>query len=105
MTNQQFGFIDNWIRHIKDVYRFHSEELDLIQDEKSRFDRYVELNVVEQVLDLVKTSIIQNAWKNGHQIQVHGWVYDIKDGFIKDLEVSFKDNQSLDEVYKLEINT
>jgi len=102
MTNKQFGLIDNWIRHIKDVYRFHNEELNSLTVEKERFDRFVELNVIEQVLDLAKTSIIQGAWKNGQQIHLHGWVYDIKDGLIKDLDVTFKDNNSLSQVYQLD---
>ncbi len=102
MTNKQFGLIDNWIRHIKDVYRFHNEELNSLKVEKERFDRFVELNVIEQVLDLAKTSIIQGAWKNGQQIHLHGWVYDIKDGLIKDLDVTFKDNNSLSQVYQLD---
>ncbi len=103
MTNKQFGLIDNWIRHIKDVYRFHNEELNSLTVEKERFDRFVELNVIEQVLDLAKTSIIQGAWKNGQQIHLHGWVYDIKDGLIKDLDVTFKDNNSLSQVYQLDL--
>lgn len=103
MTNKHFGLIDNWIRHIKDVYRFHHEELSLVKDEKARFNRFVELNVVEQVMDLAKTSIIQGAWEKGQQIHLHGWVYDIKDGLIKDLGVNLKDNHSLSEVYQLDI--
>lgn len=103
LTNKQFGLIDNWIRHIKDVYRFHNEELNSLKVEKERFDRFVELNVMEQVLDLAKTSIIQGAWKNGQQIHLHGWVYDIKDGLIKDLDVTFKDNNSLSQVYQLDL--
>ena len=103
LTNKQFGLIDNWIRHIKDVYRFHNEELNSLKVEKERFDRFVELNVIEQVLDLAKTSIIQGAWKNGQQIHLHGWVYDIKDGLIKDLDVTLKDNNSLSQVYQLDL--
>ncbi len=101
MTNKQVGLIDNWIRHIKDVYRLHSEELDAISDEKKKFDRFVELNVVEQVYDLAKTSIIQNAWCSDQPVHVHGWVYNIGDGFIRDLNVTLKDNNTLDEVYKI----
>lgn len=101
MTNNHFGLIDNWIRHIKDVYRFHALELEAIGDQKARFDRFVELNVKEQVLDLAKTSIIQNAWQSGQNIHLHGWVYDIGDGLINDLDVSIKDNATLDEVYQL----
>lgn len=101
MTNNSYGVIDNWIRHIKDVYRFHSEELDNIKDEKERLSRFVELNVVEQVYDLAKTSIIQQAWRNGQKIEIHGWVYSLFDGMIKDLDVSFSNDSQLEETYKL----
>lgn len=101
MSNQRIGLIDNWIRHIKDVYRLHNLELDGIDNYQKRFNRFVELNVYEQVLDLAKTSIIQNAWENGQQIHLHGWVYDIKDGLIVDLNVTLKNNSSLEEVYRL----
>jgi carbonic anhydrase len=103
MTNRHIGLIDNWIRHIKDVYRFHHEELDAISNENERFDRFVELNVFEQVLDLGKTSIVQSAWERGQELHVHGWVYDIHDGMIKDLVVTLKDNDSLHDVYKLDL--
>jgi len=101
MTNDSYGIIDNWIRHIKDVYRFHQDELERIQDEEERFNRFVELNVREQVYDLAKTAIVQKAWKNGQKLHVHGWVYGVGSGIIKDLEVNFSDNSVLDEVYKL----
>jgi carbonic anhydrase len=103
MTNKHVGLIDNWIRHIKDVYRFHQDELDAITDEQQRFNRFVELNVFEQVLDLGKTSIVQSAWERGQQVHVHGWVYDIHDGMIKDLDVTLKDNDTLCDVYKLDL--
>lgn len=103
MTNKHVGLIDNWIRHIKDVYRFHQKELDAITDEQQRFNRFVELNVFEQVLDLGKTSIVQSAWERGQQVHVHGWVYDIHDGMIKDLDVTLKDNDTLCDVYKLDL--
>lgn len=103
MGNSQIGLIDNWIRHIKDVYRFHHEELNAIQDEKARFNRFVEVNVSEQVLDLAKTTILQSAWGKGQQVHLHGWVYDIHDGLINDLNVTLKDNKSLNEVYQLNL--
>lgn len=103
MGNQRIGLIDNWIRHIKDVYRFHAEELNAIADEAKKFDRFVEINVAEQVMDLAKTSIIQGAWSNNQPLQIHGWVYDIKDGIIKDLGVNFENNKQLTEVYQLDI--
>lgn len=101
MKNDHIGLIDNWIRHIKDVYRFHALELDSIQVEKDRFDRFVELNVIEQVKDLAKTSIVQGAWRNKKDLHIHGWVYDIADGLIKDLDVTLRDDQELDQVYQL----
>ncbi len=104
LGNQQIGIIDNWIRHIKDVYRFHSTELNLIKDEAKRFERFVEVNVQEQVLDLAKTSIVQAAWNNGQDIEIHGWVYDVKDGIVKDLEITFENNNQLPKVYQLDID-
>lgn len=103
MTNKHVGLIDNWIRHIKDVYRLHRLELDAITDEAARFDRFVELNVFEQVLDLGKTSIVQAAWERGQEVHVHGWVYAIHDGMIRDLKVTLKDNETLSDVYKLDL--
>ncbi len=103
MSNKQIGLIDNWIRHIKDVYRLHQDELNAIPNEEERFNRFVEVNVKEQVLDVAKTSIIQNAWAKGQEIHIHGWVYDIHDGIIDDLEITLKNNSSLSEVYQLDL--
>ncbi len=102
MENKQFGLIDNWLRHIKDVYRLHFKELDAINDTKHRADRLVELNVIEQVQDLGKTSIVQNAWKRDQALHLHGWVYDVKDGIIKDLDVNFKGTSDLHSVFHLD---
>lgn len=101
MGNAHIGLIDNWIRHIKDVYRLHQVELDAIKDENKRFERFVEVNVIEQVWDLAKTSIVQNAWNNGQSLWIHGWVYDIHDGLVKDLNVNYGSNDELPEVYQL----
>lgn len=102
MENKQFGLIDNWLRHIKDVYRYHHKELDAIEDKTQRARRFVEVNVMEQVHDLCKTSIVQNAWKNKQPLHVHGWVYDIHYGIIKDLEVTFTCTKDLHKVYHLD---
>lgn len=99
MGNKQFGLIDNWLRHIKDVYRYHHTELDGISDMEARGRRLVELNVIEQVHDLGKTSIVQNAWANEQPLHIHGWVYDIKDGLIRDLDVTFTCTKDLHNVY------
>lgn len=101
MTNQSFGLIDNWIRHIKTIYRLHKNVLDSIEDQQERFDRFVELNVVEQVYDLAKTSIVQNAWKNNQDLHLHGWVYRVSSGIIKDLEVNVSSETQLEGVYQL----
>ena len=102
MENKQFGLIDNWLRHIKDVYRLHFKELDAISNTKDRADRLVELNVIEQVQDLGKTSIVQNAWKREQPLHIHGWVYDVKDGIIKDLRMNFKSTSDLHSVFHLD---
>jgi len=101
MGNDSVGIIDNWIRHIKDVYRLHKVELDAIEDEADRFNRFVELNVIEQVCDLAKTSIVQSAWKSGQELALHGWAYGLNSGFVTDLNVNFSSDKDLDDVYQL----
>lgn len=101
MGNSSIGLIDNWIRHIKDVYRHHQKELDSIENETDRFNKFVEVNVREQVMDLAKTSIVQNAWNNGQKLSLHGWVYGLNSGYVTDLNVNFSCNSDLDEVYQL----
>ncbi|BDQ12668.1 carbonate dehydratase [Sediminibacterium sp. TEGAF015] len=86
MTNHNFGIINKWIRNIKDVHRFHREEVDAIKDENDQINRMVELNVQEQVLNLAKTSIIQKAWKERKAPHLHGWVYDLQDGLINPIQ-------------------
>ena len=102
MSNKEFGLIDNWLRHIKDVYRIHAEQLERITDEKERTNRLVELNVVENVYNLCKTSIVQNAWSTGQELAVHGWVYSIETGKIKDMGVSTRNNENMDEVFRFQ---
>lgn len=101
MSNQSIGIIDNWIRHIKDIYRIHKKELDQIEDLTKRSDRFVELNVIEQVFDLAKTSIVQGAWGKELDLTIHGWVYGVDSGIIKDLGVNISNDSQLDEVYQL----
>lgn len=101
MGNQSIGLIDNWIRHIKDIYRLHEDYLNSFQDEEERFNRFVEINAQEQVFDLAKTSIVQNAWKNGQELTLHGWAYGLNSGYVTDLGVNMTSNDDLDEVYRL----
>jgi carbonic anhydrase len=90
LTNKQFGLIDNWLRHIKDVYRLHA-----------KVNRLVELNVIEQAYNVCKTTIIQNAWKERADLEVHGWIVDITTGLIKDLKVTNHDSHNLGYVYEV----
>jgi carbonic anhydrase len=100
MSHKQFGLIDNWLRHIKDVYRLHAHELDRITDQTAKVNRLVELNVTEQVYNLCKTTIIQNAWQVRHDLEVHGWVIDLASGLVKDLKVSSSSPHNLGYVYE-----
>lgn len=100
MSNEKFGFLDNWLLHIKDVYRMHQGELDAIENKDERFKRFVELNVSEQVNNLAKVSFIQEEWENGDYPYIHGWVYGLKDGLINDLKVSLNSSKGLEKVYQ-----
>jgi carbonic anhydrase len=103
MSHKQFGLIDNWLRHIKDVYRLHAHELDRITDQTAKVNRLVELNVTEQVYNLCKTTIIQNAWKVRHDLEVHGWVIDLASGLVKDLKVSSSSSDNLGYMYEFDV--
>lgn len=105
MSNQSIGLIDNWIRHIKDIYRLHEHYLNAIKDEEERFNKFVEINTQEQVFDLAKTSIVQSAWKNGQELTLHGWAYGLNSGYVTDLDVNMSSNGDLDEVYRLKFTT
>ena len=85
MTNKDFGLINKWLRNIKEVYQKHYDELQAIENEQSRFNTLVELNVKEQIQNLAKTSIVQKAWKNSQLPPLHGWVFDIHQGQIKEV--------------------
>ncbi len=103
MGNMSIGIIDNWIRHIKDIYRLHHVYLDSILDEDERFNKFVELNVKEQVFDLAKTSIVQSAWKTGQELTLHGWAYGLNSGYVTDLNVNMSSEKELDQVDQLNL--
>ncbi len=102
MSNNQFGIIDNWLRHIKDVYRLHSTELDGIANEAKRLDRLIELNVIEQVYNLCKTTIVQNAWRERTDLEIHGWVIDLKTGLVKDMGVTTNNSGNIGKIFALD---
>lgn len=97
--HQNVGIINNWLRNIEDVYRFHREELQSLATDAQRVDRLVELNVREQVLNLAKTSIIQRAWKYNNRPALHGWVYGLDSGILKPL-MTVTDPSAIDQVYR-----
>jgi carbonic anhydrase len=103
MNNKHFGgVIDNWLRNIKDVYRLHHQELDEIKDTNSRDRRLTELNIIEQVYNLSKTSIIQNSWEKYKRPHIHGWIYEVNNGLIKDLNVTVRDDSEMHNIYKID---
>lgn len=101
MQNQENGLIDNWLRHLKDIYREHQRELDAINDEETRFRRFCELNVIHQVYNVCHTTIVQRAWQNKQELHVHGWIYGIHDGIIHDLHVEISSPEKLDVIYQI----
>lgn len=90
MTPKDLGLLNPWLRNIRDVYRLHEKELDAIPEEDARYNRLVELSVVEQVRNVVKTAAVQQSYKKNQYPTVHGWVFGFKDGLVKDLEIDFK---------------
>ncbi|WP_089679144.1 carbonic anhydrase [Catalinimonas alkaloidigena] len=104
MSNNSYGYLDNWLVNIKNVYRMHKKELDAIEDEHARGNRFVELNVQEQVNNLCMVSFIQEEWENGEFPYIHGWVYSLKDGLIKDLDITKHSPAHLASVYQYSSN-
>jgi len=88
MESRRHGLIDNWLRQIQDTANLHSAILDGITDEDAKFDRLCELNVIEQVLNVCETTIVMDAWNRGQDLTVHGWIYDLKDGLVRDRGIS-----------------
>ena len=95
MDNLQLGLIDNWLRHVQDVVHEHEEMLATINDEDERFDRLCELNVIEQVRNVGRTTIVQSAWQRGQEVVVHGWIYGLHDGLLRDLGVSIDNPEAV----------
>ena len=99
MTQHHYGIINHWLKNIKDIYRFHRDEIDALPDENSRVNRLTELNVKEQVFNLSKTSIIQTAWKYDQRPHLHGWVYGLQDGLLRPI-TDIPPGTAMDELYE-----
>lgn len=100
MENREHGQLDNWLSHVKDVYKKHFDELERIDDKGERADRLCELNVKEQVINVAKTNVVQRAWREGRDLHVHGWIYRLSSGIITDLKVSMHTIDQLHAVYR-----
>jgi len=100
MQNLQLGLIDNWLRHVQDVMHSHEELLAKISDEGQRLNRLCELNVIEQVLNVGRTTVVQNAWGRGQELAVHGWIYGISDGLLRDLKICITNQRELSAAYQ-----
>jgi carbonic anhydrase len=105
LLNSRFGLIDNWLRHIQDVRQKHADMLAEIADESARVDKLCELNIIEQVINVCQTTIVQNAWEEGQELIVHGWVYGLSDGLVRDLNVHIASQDEMGEIYQNAIAT
>lgn len=103
MENREHGLIDNWLRHIKDVYRYHQAKIDALPNETDRIRLLCELNVIEQVANICHTTIVQSAWKNGQELAVHGWIYSLEDGILHDLGVCVSSSEEISDTHRLKI--
>lgn len=101
MSHSNYGIINKWIRNIKDVYRLHRDELNAFKDEEKKLNRLVELNVIEQVTNLAKTSIVQKAWKAEQRPHLHGWVYGLDNGLVTPL-IDMTHTSHIDEIYEFD---
>lgn len=101
MESTDHGLLDNWLRPIKHLYQRHHEELDAIDDDKTRWDRLCELNVVDQVHGVAYSTVLQKAWQSGQDVAVHGWIYHLDDGLIDDLGVTIDAAEQVPPIYRL----
>jgi len=102
MKGDSLGLIDNWLRFIKDIYHRNGALLDELPADK-RADKLCELNVIQQVANLAHTTIVQDAWQRGQRLAIHGWIYDIKDGLLRDMDVCISAPDQLNEIYRMEV--
>jgi carbonic anhydrase len=101
MQNQEYGLMDNWLRHLKDIYQRHEALLEAIDEEQRRFDRFCELNVIEQVYHVCQTTLVQGAWRKGQDLSVRGWIYNIADGLLKDLNLCVTGPDEIQALYRM----
>ncbi|ACF13823.1 Carbonate dehydratase [Chloroherpeton thalassium ATCC 35110] len=98
MQYSSHGLIDNWLRHVQDVIRKHSSVLNTITDGKEKLDKLCELNVVEQVINVCQTTIVESAWARGQKLSIHGWLYGLSDGLLHDLSICITGTDEIDDI-------
>jgi carbonic anhydrase len=96
LQDNKLGLIENWLRHVQDVRAKHRAQLDALETEKEQHDRLCELNVIEQVTNLSRTTVVRDAWSRGQSVTVHGWIYDLSDGLLRDLGVSVASEEEVE---------
>ena len=101
MTNAEHGLIDNWLRNIKDVYQHHREQLEAVADDTDRVNLLCELNVRQQAANVCYTTIVQNTWRRGHRVSVHGVIYDLHDGILRDLGMRLATPSEIEPIYRV----
>jgi carbonic anhydrase len=102
LSPRPLGLIDNWLRHIRDVHMWNRDELLTIRDPEARADRLAELNVEAQVANVCHTTIVQDAWRRGHNVTVHGWIYSLRDGLLRDLGMVIESMDQIPPEYRFE---
>jgi carbonic anhydrase len=103
LRSDRLGLSDNWLRHVQDVYQKHRPLLAAVADEAGRYDRLSELNVIEQVVHVCQTTIVQEAWARGQDLAVHGWIYGLQDGHLRDLKICVTKLEELEPTYQMAI--
>lgn len=100
LRHRQMGLIDHWLRHVKDVYQKNEGELSRIENFDQQADRLCELNVIHQAEQVCQSSIVQNAWSRGQELSVHGWMYSLEDGLLRDMDVCFTCHMDVEPIYR-----
>ncbi|OGR05876.1 MAG: carbonic anhydrase [Deltaproteobacteria bacterium RIFOXYD12_FULL_50_9] len=100
LRGERLGLIDNWLRHVQDVRLKHEAQLIAISNEEQRWDRLCELNVIEQVMNVCQTTVVQDSWERGQEITVHGWIYKVQDGLLRDLNICITKPKEISIVYQ-----
>lgn len=101
LENQQLGLIDHWLRHVKDIYKDHAEEIDAIEDQQDKINRLCEINVYAQVMNVCHSPFVQEAWQKGQDLSVHGWIYSLENARIKDLDISISSDGETSSIYRV----